>query len=128
MRSSSIDGCSWLAYEGIFFLTPREKKRHFLNATYPIWGIGRGEPVVWPYPSSDLIPLNFLWRFMKTFIYVSPADSAEDLLSRIVVAAGRKQKTPGIFEKVSTSHSLAGENCAISYLVATLNVYFASFF
>lgn len=78
--------------------------RHFLDARYPQRWIGRGGPVKWPARSPDLNPLDFFfWGHMKSLIYESPVNSAEDLVARIVVAADKINATPGVFERVRQS-------------------------
>ncbi|GBM18582.1 hypothetical protein AVEN_47964-1 [Araneus ventricosus] len=63
--------------------------------------MGRGGPVSWPLRSLDLNLLDFFfWRHMKSFVYETPVDSAQDLIARIVVAANKINTTPGIFERV----------------------------
>ena len=74
---------------------------HFLDNTYPQRWIGRGTPVTRPTRSPDLNPLDFFfWEHMKSLIYQSPVDSAEDLVARIVVVAVKISATPGTFQRV----------------------------
>ncbi|GBL82217.1 hypothetical protein AVEN_252404-1 [Araneus ventricosus] len=69
----------------------------------PARWIGRGGPVAWPPRSPVCNPLDFFfWGHMKSLVYQTPVDSAEDLVARIVVAA-HKINTPGIFERVCQS-------------------------
>jgi len=45
--------------------------------------------MAWPPRSLDLTPMVFfLWGHIKALIYTSPVDSEEDLIVRIVEAAG----------------------------------------
>ncbi|GBM72035.1 hypothetical protein AVEN_89792-1 [Araneus ventricosus] len=95
--------------------------RHFLNATYTALWIGHGGTVAWPPRSSDLNPLDFFfWGHMKSLVYQTPVDSAEDLVARIVVAADKINTTPGIFERVA-SHSFGVVNCETTRVAATLS-------
>ncbi|GBN62308.1 hypothetical protein AVEN_219418-1 [Araneus ventricosus] len=60
-----------------------------LNATYGQQWIGRGGPVLWPARSPDLTCLvYFLWGYVKSLVYGTPINSAEDLLASIAAAAG----------------------------------------
>ncbi|GBM17292.1 hypothetical protein AVEN_237281-1 [Araneus ventricosus] len=45
----------------------------------------------------------FFWSHLKLLVYVTPADTPEDLISRIVVAAADIKVIPGIFERVRES-------------------------
>ncbi|GBM45707.1 hypothetical protein AVEN_14150-1 [Araneus ventricosus] len=75
--------------------------RKFLNAAFPTRWIERGGPVAWPPRSPDLNPLDFFfWEHMKSLVYETPVNSAEDLVARIVVAADKINTTPGIFDRV----------------------------
>ncbi|GBM61807.1 hypothetical protein AVEN_80449-1 [Araneus ventricosus] len=86
--------------------------QHFLNATYPARWIGSGGPVVWPPRSSDRNPLDFfLWGHIKSLVYETPVDSAEDLVAKIVVDADKINSTPGIFERVHQSFLRRCELC-----------------
>ena len=59
-----------------------------LDAEYPNRWIGRGGPVPWPPRSPDLTPLDFfLWGAMEQLVYVTPVESVEDLIARVVMAA-----------------------------------------
>jgi len=67
----------------------RSSSDQHLTATYKICWIGRGRPMAWPPRSPDLTPVVFFpWGYIKTLIYTSPVDSEEDLIVRIVEAAG----------------------------------------
>ena len=51
------------------------------------WGVGRDDSVAWPARSHDMAPLDFfLWGVMKALVCETPADSEEDLVTRIVAA------------------------------------------
>lgn len=106
-----IQSDMWFMHDGApahFAITVR----NFLNATYPARWIGRGGPVAWPPRSPDLNPLDFFfWGHMKSLVYETPVDSAEDLVARIVVAADHINTTPGIFERVRQSFLRRCELC-----------------
>ena len=42
----------------------------------------------------------FLWGHMKSLIYETPVNSREDLVARIVAAAGEVQDKPDMLERV----------------------------
>ena len=55
--------------------------------------------MAWPPKSADLIPIHFfLCDHIKALIIMSPVDSKEDFIARIVKAAATIRKKPGIFE------------------------------
>ncbi|KAJ4447246.1 hypothetical protein ANN_09250 [Periplaneta americana] len=75
--------------------------REHLDRRFEQRWIGRGGPIVWPPLSPDLTPLNFfLWGLMKSLVYEAPVETAEDLVARVVVAAGEIADTPGVIERV----------------------------
>jgi len=45
----------------------------------------------------------FLWGHIKALIYRSPVDCEEDLIARIVEAAGTIRQQPGILERTRQS-------------------------
>ncbi|GBN03622.1 hypothetical protein AVEN_206132-1 [Araneus ventricosus] len=53
----------------------------------------------------------FFWGHMKSLVYETSVDSAEDLVARIVVAADKINTTPGIFERVRQSFLRRCELC-----------------
>ncbi|GBO16290.1 hypothetical protein AVEN_146960-1 [Araneus ventricosus] len=72
--------------------------------SYPARWIGHGGPVAWPPRSPDLNPLDFFfWGHMKSSVYETPVDFAEDLAARIVVPADKINAPLGIFERVRQS-------------------------
>lgn len=78
--------------------------REILNERYPNRWIGRGSPIPWPARSPDLTPLDFfLWGHMKNLVYATPVESEQDLVARIVAAAGEITDNPQIFEGVRQS-------------------------
>ncbi|GFY02519.1 uncharacterized protein TNCV_3503991 [Trichonephila clavipes] len=78
--------------------------RAHLQATFSGGWIGCSGPIAGPERSSDLSPLDFfLWGFLKGLLYETPVATPEDLVGRIVEAAGCVRDTPGTFEKVRCS-------------------------
>ncbi|GBN01510.1 hypothetical protein AVEN_140398-1 [Araneus ventricosus] len=78
--------------------------RLHLNAPYDQQRTGRGGPVLWPARSPDLTCRDyFLWGYVKSLVYETPVNSAEDLVARIAAAAGEVRDTPGIFANVRSS-------------------------
>ncbi|KAJ4432107.1 hypothetical protein ANN_20722 [Periplaneta americana] len=55
----------------------------------------------WPPRSPDLTALDFfLCGRMKSLVYETPVETAEDLVALVVVAAGEIADTPGVIERV----------------------------
>ena len=82
----------------------RTDVRVHLQATFPGSCIGRDGTIAWPPGSSDLSPVGFfLWGFLQEIVYETPVETPEDLVGRIVEAAGCVRDTPDIFEKVRNS-------------------------
>ncbi|GFU13547.1 transposase-like protein [Trichonephila clavipes] len=78
--------------------------RNHLNATCGERWIGRGGPVHWPPRSSDLSCLDyFFWGQMKSLVYETPVNSAEELVARISAAAGEIRNTPEMLSNVRRS-------------------------
>ncbi|GBN89584.1 hypothetical protein AVEN_22053-1 [Araneus ventricosus] len=75
---------------------------------------GSGGVVQWfgPPQSRDLACLDyFLWRYVKSLVYKSPVNSAEDLVARIAAAAEEVRNMPGIFFNVRSSMHQRCEAC-----------------
>ncbi|GBO16455.1 hypothetical protein AVEN_183384-1 [Araneus ventricosus] len=53
----------------------------------------------------------FFWGHMKSLVYETPVDLAEDLVARIAVAADKINTTPGIFLRVRQSFLRRCELC-----------------
>lgn len=86
--------------------------RNYLNTQYPNRWIGRGAPIAWPPRSPDLSSLDyFFWGHLKSLVYETPVDSPEDLVARIIAAAGDVRDMPGIFETVRQSLRRRCEAC-----------------
>lgn len=78
--------------------------RDFLDVTYRQQWIGRGGPVPWPARSPDLNPLDFFfWSRIKDLVYSTPVENEEDLVARVVAAAGAIQDDEDVFRAVRES-------------------------
>ena len=78
--------------------------RRYLNDTFPNRWIGRHGSQSWPARSPDLTPIDFfLWGHMKSLVYDTPIDSAEDLVGRIVDAAALVSEEQEVFSSVRSS-------------------------
>ncbi|GFV03492.1 uncharacterized protein TNCV_5060331 [Trichonephila clavipes] len=78
--------------------------RNYLDVTFGQQWIGGGGPVRWPARSPDLSCLDFyFWGHMKSLVYDTPVDNAEELVARIAVAAGEIRNSPGVFQNVRMS-------------------------
>ncbi|GFU75697.1 uncharacterized protein TNCV_3712421 [Trichonephila clavipes] len=86
--------------------------RNHLDATCGERWIGRGGPVHWPPRSPDLSCLDyFFWGQMKSLVYETPVNSAEELEERISAAAGEIRNTPEILSNVRRSMKRRCEAC-----------------
>ena len=66
--------------------------------------IGWNGPLLWPARSPDLTCLDyFLWWYIKSLVYETPVNSAENLVARITAAADEVRDTPGILANVRSS-------------------------
>ena len=89
--------------------------RNNLDVTFGQQWIGRGGPVHWPARSPDLSCLDFyFWGHMKSLVYDTPVDNAEELVARIAVAAGEIRNSPGIFQNVRRSMRRRCEACIVA--------------
>ncbi|GBL75441.1 hypothetical protein AVEN_63959-1 [Araneus ventricosus] len=71
-----------------------------------------GGPVAWPPCSPDLNPLDFFfWSHMKSLVYETSVDSAEDLVARTIAAGDKINATPGIFARLLQSFLRRCELC-----------------
>ncbi|GFV56427.1 uncharacterized protein TNCV_1709771 [Trichonephila clavipes] len=78
--------------------------RNHLDATCGERWIGRGGPVHWPLRSPDLSCLDyFFWGQMKSLVYETPVNSAEELVARISAAAGEIRNTLEMLSNVRRS-------------------------
>ena len=101
----------WFQHDGAPAHFSREV-RVLLDAMYGQHWIGRGGPVAWPPRSPDLTSLDFfLWGHLKSLVYETPVMSREDLVARIVAAAGEIRETPDIFANVRRSMIRRYETC-----------------
>ncbi|GBN64717.1 hypothetical protein AVEN_201404-1 [Araneus ventricosus] len=86
--------------------------RLHLNATYGQQWIGRGGPVLWPARSPDLTCLDyFLCGYVKSLVFETSVNSAEELIARIAAVTGEVRDTPGIFVDVRSSMRRRCEAC-----------------
>ncbi|GFU94576.1 uncharacterized protein TNCV_1265471 [Trichonephila clavipes] len=86
--------------------------RNHLDATCGERWIGRGGPVHWPPRSPDLSCLDyFFWGQMKSLVYETPVNSAEELVARISTAAGEMRNTPEMLSNVRRSMKRRCEAC-----------------
>ncbi|GFW16819.1 uncharacterized protein TNCV_2759471 [Trichonephila clavipes] len=86
--------------------------RNHLDATCGERWIGRGGPVHWPPRSPDLSCLDyFFWGQMKSLVYETPVNSAEELVARISAAAGEIRNTPEMLSNVRRSMKRRCEAC-----------------
>ncbi|GFV38191.1 uncharacterized protein TNCV_710141 [Trichonephila clavipes] len=78
--------------------------RNHLDATCGERWIGRGGPVHWPPRSPDLYCLDYFFSGqMKSLVYETPVNSAEELVARISAAAGEIRNTPEMLSNVRRS-------------------------
>ncbi|GFW67271.1 DUF4817 domain-containing protein [Trichonephila clavipes] len=90
--------------------------RNHLDATCGERWIGRGGPVHWPPRSPDLSCLDyFFWGQMKSLVYETPVNSAEELVARISEAAGEIRNTPEMLSNVRLSMKRRCKAC-ITYV------------
>lgn len=101
--SNTMRSAMWFQHDGAPAHYSNDARRH-LNATYGHKWIGRRGPVHWPSRSPDLSSMDyFLWGFIKGLVYETPVNSEEELVARIVVAAGELRGAPDIFADVKSS-------------------------
>ena len=84
------------------------------DAAFSEHWIGWGGPFSWPLQQPDLTPFDFsLWGQVKTVLYNSPTETAEELIAMIVGAFQVVQTTPGLFTRVHQSmlHDVACAMC-----------------
>ncbi|GFT56148.1 transposable element Tc3 transposase [Trichonephila clavipes] len=86
--------------------------RNHLDATCGERWIGRGGPVHWSPRSPDLSCLDyFFWEQMKSLVYETPVNSAEELVARTSAAAGEIRNTPEMLSNVRRSMKRRCEAC-----------------
>ena len=57
--------------------------RDFLNETFENQWIEWDGPTTWPSCSPDITPLDFLWGYIKTRVYVTLVADCDELMGRI---------------------------------------------
>ncbi|GFU30707.1 uncharacterized protein TNCV_1444311 [Trichonephila clavipes] len=86
--------------------------RNHLDATCGERWIGRGGSVHWSPRSPNLSCLDyFFWEQMKSLVYETPVNSAEELVARISVAAGEIGNTLEILSNDRRSMKRRCEAC-----------------
>jgi hypothetical protein len=118
MQLSSVYDCRNLKYVGYAYIlnswastfTPSVAKGSIQILMDAISALCRGaimlEPITWLPNSPDLTPLDFfLWGYMQSLVYETPAETRHDLVARIAVAGGTIREMPGIFQRVQ--HNIA---------------------
>lgn len=91
----------WLQMDGATPHFYRQVREH-VTAVFPQKWIGRGGPIAWPARSPDLTSLDFfLWGFVKSAVYKTPATTREDMKNRITEAF--QSVTPIMLQNVRTS-------------------------
>ena len=101
----------WFQHDGALPYFSREV-RALLDTMYRGKWIGRGGPVDGPPRSPDLTSLDFIvWGHLKSLVYETPVNSCEDLIARIVAAAGKIRETPDVFANVRRSMIRRCETC-----------------
>ncbi|GFW34435.1 uncharacterized protein TNCV_500531 [Trichonephila clavipes] len=86
--------------------------RNHLDAICGERWIGRGGPVHWPPRSPYLSCLDyFFWGQMKSLVFETPVNSAEELVARIIAAAGEIRNTPEMLSNVRRSMKRRCEAC-----------------
>ncbi|GFV45393.1 uncharacterized protein TNCV_5055871 [Trichonephila clavipes] len=92
--SASTQQTMWFQHDGVPAHFSGDV-RNYLDVTFGQQWIGRGGPVRWPARSPDLSCLDFyFWGHMKSLVYDTPVDNAEELVARIAVAAGEIRNSP----------------------------------
>lgn len=112
--SASTQRTMWFQHDGAPAHYSRDV-RNYLDVTFGQQWIGRGGPVRWPARSPDLSCLDFyLWGHLKSLVYDTPVDNAEELVARIAVAAGEIRDMPGVFQNVRMSMRRRCEACIVA--------------
>jgi hypothetical protein len=56
---------------------------------FPGRWVERDEPILWPSPSPDIMPLDFfLWGYVKDIVYKAPVTYLDELKLRTVATFG----------------------------------------
>lgn len=102
----------WFQHDGAPPHVGRLVREH-LDARFPERWIGRFGPVAWPARSPDLNPLDFFfWGRMDALVYEDgAAESEEDLIGRIVAAAGEIRDQPDVIGSATAGVRRRTELC-----------------
>jgi hypothetical protein len=104
----------WYVHDGAPTHFSRAVRDVLNNTDHDQWK-GRGEPIAWSPPSPDLNPQDFyLWRHLKSLVYVAPVDNEEALHHCIVDASQTIRNYLCIFEQMQRSMMRRVEACTRS--------------
>ena len=69
-------------------------------------------PVVWPPRSPDLTPPDFfLWRHVKSVVYINPVNTRQELIERIFTAFDQLRHSPSLFARVRQAMARRCKEC-----------------
>ena len=112
--SASTQHTMWFQHNGAPTQCSRNI-RSYLDLTFGQQQIGRGGSLCCCVRLLDLSCLDFyFWGHMKTLFYDTPADSAEELLRRIAVAAREIRDMPGVCQNVQIFMGRTCEMCIVA--------------
>ena len=85
--------------------------RQYLNHKFPKRWIGRGGAQNWPSRSPDLNPLDYhVWGYMKAMVCAHKVNTREELLQRILSAAGSINNA-AVLRRVTSSLATRVRKC-----------------
>lgn len=86
-----------------------------LISMFPRRWIGRGGPRQWTPRSPDFNPLDyFFWGLMRSLVYKTTIQSPEDLVARIVAAAGEIAEDQAMIRKTVTENMVVRARACIA--------------
>jgi hypothetical protein len=86
--------------------------RDHLNKQFHQRWIGRGGSLSWPSRSPDLTPIDFyLWGHLKTVVYATPMNDAENLCERVQNACQVIRDDNMVFERIRQSCVRRAQAC-----------------
>lgn len=104
----------WFMHDGAPAHFSLMARQHLDEAFENRW-IGRGGTQFWPARSPDLNPLDFAtWGHLKSLVYQTPVQNAEDLRNRIVQSCIVIKDMPGIFTRIRRSMQRRIVACAMA--------------